>query len=132
MRSPVYSRLKNKDTAIKLSILIPTLYSRLRSISNLLEELNYQIQSAPVQVLWIGDNKSISIGEKRNQLLDNAKGEWVCFVDDDDMVSNNYVSTLLEAIDLNPHKAVICFYGTQDTDGNKDIPFRYNMNFGRN
>ncbi len=132
MRSPVYSRIKKNDTVIMLSILIPTLFSRIKNLTNLLEEINYQIQSKPVQVLWLGDNKSMSIGEKRNHLLDNAKGEWICFVDDDDYILNGYVDALLKAIDEHPDKTVICFHGNQTTDGKPDLPFQYNMNYGRN
>jgi glycosyltransferase involved in cell wall biosynthesis len=132
MRSPVYARIKKNDTVIKLSILIPTLFSRVPHLTNLLEELNYQVQSKPVQVLWMGDNRSMTIGEKRNHLMDNAKGEWVCFVDDDDYILDGYIDTILDAIENNPDKTVICFHGTQTTDGNQDLPFRYNMNYGRN
>jgi glycosyltransferase involved in cell wall biosynthesis len=132
MRHPVYSRIKKKDTVIKLSILIPTLFSRIKNIVPLIEELNYQIQAKPVQVLWVGDNRSMSIGEKRNHLLDIAKGEWISFVDDDDLISGHYVDTLLEAIDANPDKKVICFWGTQNTDGQTDLPFRYNISYHRN
>ena len=116
----------------KLSVLVPTLSSRSEHLQSLLSELNYQIQSKPVQVLWLGDNKSMTVGEKRNLLLDLAKGEFVSFVDDDDKIADNYIDTLLKAIDDNPDCTVICFHGEQTTDGKKDLPFRYNRNFGRN
>ncbi len=132
MRSPVYSRIKKNDTVIRLSILIPTLFSRIKHLTNLLEEINYQIQSKPVQVLWSGDNLSMSIGEKRNHLLDNAKGEWICFVDDDDSISENYIDVLLKAIDDHPDKTVITFLGHQTTDGRQDLDFRYDVKLGRN
>ena len=32
-------------------------------------ELNYQIQSKPVQLLWIGDNKSMTTGEKKKYAI---------------------------------------------------------------
>lgn len=132
MRSPVYSRIKNKPMVFKLSVLIPTLASRSNSLKALLDELTYQIQNKPVQIIWMGDNKSISIGEKRNNLLSMAKGEFISFVDDDDSIADNYISTLLKAIQENPNKTVICFRGEQTTDGHQDLPFQYNMNFGRN
>lgn len=116
----------------KLTILIPTLYSRIDKLKDLLTELNYQIQSKPVQILWIGDNKSITVGEKRNMLLNNSKGEFICFIDDDDSISENYIETILKAITDNPSKTVICFNGTQSTDGQKDLPFRHNITYGRN
>lgn len=132
-RKPVHFRLKGTPTmAYKLSVLILTLPSRSAKLKILLEELAFQIQTKPVQFLSLGDNKSMSVGEKRNSLLDMAKGEFVTFVDDDDTISDNYISTLLQAIDNNPDKTVICFRGEQTTDGHQDIPFQYNVNFGRN
>lgn len=116
----------------RLSILIPTLASRTGKLLSLLQELNYQIQLKPVQVLWLGDNKSMSVGEKRNRLMQMASGDFIAYVDDDDQISENYVEVLLEAAKAHPDKTVICFRGTQNTDGKEDIPFRYDVNFGRN
>ena len=118
--------------SFKLTILIPTLNSRTEHLKRLTDELNYQIQGKPVQVLWFGDNKSMTTGEKRNILLRMAKGDFISFVDDDDRVSENYISTLLQAIDSNPDKTVICFRGEQTTDGKQDLDFRYDVNIGRN
>ena len=65
-------------------------------------------------------------------LLNNAKGEWFCFVDDDDRVSATYINTILEAIKNNPDKKVITFKGEQTTDGKRDLDFKYSVNYGRN
>ncbi|MFY0655009.1 MAG: glycosyltransferase family 2 protein [Cyclobacteriaceae bacterium] len=119
-------------TNYKLTILIPTLYSRIDKLKKLIMELNYQIQSKPVQLLWIGDNKSMTTGEKRNLLLDNAKGEWICFIDDDDRISSNYINILLKSISDNPDKKVITFQGEQTTDGKRDLDFKYSVRYGRN
>ena len=88
-----------------LSILIPTLRSRADKLSKLLNRLEFQRQTKPVQLLWIGDNKSITVGEKRNMLLAASKGEWVCFVDDDDEVSDRYLELILDTIKNNPLKS---------------------------
>lgn len=37
----------------------------------------------------------ISLGVARNAGLDAARGEWVCFVDSDDLVDKEYIETLL-------------------------------------
>lgn len=132
MRHPVYARKKNLQMPYKLSILIPTLRSRLEKLNELIIELNHQIQNKPVEVLWLGDNKSMSVGAKRNALLSMAKGDFISYVDDDDMVSEDYISIILKAIEDNPNKTVICFRGEQTTDGKQDLPFQYNVKFGRN
>ena len=121
-----------KEVSYRLTILTPTLHSRFETLKKLHDELYYQIQSKPVQVLWLGDNKSMSVGEKRNILKSIAKGEWVCYIDDDDFISDNYIDTILKAIDENSDKKVICFRGEQTTDGVLDAPFQYDVNFGRN
>lgn len=132
-RHPVQFRIQNRQKVIyKLSILIPTLSSRSAKLKELTDELNFQIQSKPVQWLSLGDNKSMSVGEKRNTLLDMAKGEFVAFVDDDDTIHPTYIASLLEAIENKPQATVICFRGEQITDGHQDLPFQYNVNFGRN
>lgn len=130
-RQSVHYRIANKMN-YKLTILIPTLSSRSVKLQELIIELNYQIQNKPVQVLWLGDNKSMTTGEKRNSLLKIAKGDFITFVDDDDRIADNYIDVLLKAIEENPHKTVICFRGKQTTDGKQDLDFQYNVNFGRN
>jgi glycosyltransferase involved in cell wall biosynthesis len=40
----------------------------------------------------------MSIGEKRQRLVDVASGEYIAFVDDDDSVSPDYVEQILKAI----------------------------------
>jgi glycosyltransferase involved in cell wall biosynthesis len=113
-----------------LSILIPTLNSRSESFCSLYNDLQYQIQSKPVQILGLTDNKSFSVGEKRNLLINMSSGRYVCFIDDDDRVSEEYIDSILEAIDAD--KKVITFKGTQNTNGLKDAPFTYDPNIGRN
>ena len=89
MRSPIYSNLEPIRQRPLLSILICTIQSRAEYLKELLDELNHQIQFSNVQVLWLGDNKSMSVGTKRNALLSIAEGEWVCFIDDDGICLSN-------------------------------------------
>lgn len=93
-----------KFLKMKLSILVPSVNSR-RCIylTKCLDSLYGQLESLPdyisdrVEILFLVDNKSRTLGEKRNNLIDIAKGEYVCFVDDDDRVSEDYIKTLFEA-----------------------------------
>jgi len=55
-----------------------------------------------VEVLCLIDNKKRTVGDKRNALLAIAKGEYVVFVDDDDMVDWNYVDEIYGALRTNP------------------------------
>ena len=92
----------------ELSILVCSVVGRVNSgLPNIIIELNRQTLGQPVELIWLGDNKSMSVGEKRNLLLYISRGEYVCFVDDDDDVSPNYVATILKNIKSKPD--VYCF-----------------------
>jgi glycosyltransferase involved in cell wall biosynthesis len=89
----------------KLSILICTIPQREQSFNALFNELNRQaIQSiGGVQLLYNDAPKgTVTIGAKRNELLKLAQGEYIVFIDDDDMVSENYISEVLKAIEKQP------------------------------
>lgn len=59
--------------------------------------------------------RSMTTGEKRNQLIENCNGEYFCFIDDDDLVPTYYVSELLKAIEQTPD--VVTFIGHMTTNG---------------
>jgi len=84
---------------MKLSILICTVPSRAKTfLPKLLDKLLPQTIK-DVEVLYLGDNKQRSVGQKRNDLLNLAQGEYVVFVDDDDKVTDDYVSLILKGIE---------------------------------
>lgn len=85
----------------KLSILIVTLKSRENLFLNLKRILKNQL-TPEVEVLVSCDEKESSIGAKRNSLLHSATGEYICYIDDDDIVSPFYVSKILKAIEEKP------------------------------
>jgi len=90
--------------SVKLSILIPTLASRqeqcLTLVDSLLDQVEFNGLVGQVEIITQYDSGEKSIGTKRNELIQKAKGEYVCFVDDDDNVSKDYVKLLMEGINL--------------------------------
>lgn len=98
-----------------LSILTPAVPSRFEQLQKLCAELQKQIRDRPVEHLVLLDNKRRSVGLKRDALLRSARGEYVAFVDDDDMVSPYYVSAILAHIDSAPD--VITFDQLATVDG---------------
>lgn len=98
------------------SILIAAIPARYHSAQELLHSLleNQSVARMPdVELLYMMDNRRRSVGAKRNALLEIALGEYISFVDDDDMVAPNYVEKLHAAIvkgrRADPTIDVICF-----------------------
>lgn len=95
---------------MKWSILIPTTLDREDQYNRLYKKLLNQIyyindvhpDLGEVEVLSDGSKRfldgGMSIGEKRQKLLDRARGEYVSFMDDDDDVAPNYIEIIMRAI----------------------------------
>jgi len=108
-------------TSYRLSILVCGVPSRVKTtFPEIITELNRQTIGRPVELLALTDNKSMSVGDKRNLLLRCATGDYVAFVDDDDMVVVDYVPLLLEAIETG---ADVITIGVKETEtrGDKEI-----------
>ena len=108
-----------KDSQIKLSILIPTIPQRFVMFEDLQFGLKWQINTKyNGQVEIINDcSMNCTTGEKRNRLLEKAKGDFIVFIDDDDEVSDDYVESIIQAIDSNPHIDCIGMKGKITFDG---------------
>jgi glycosyltransferase involved in cell wall biosynthesis len=87
---------------IKLSILIPSTFDRSEMTEILVEHLEIQSEFKPVEIITDIDNKEISIGAKRQRMLEKAKGEYVVMIDSDDWIPTDYVDEILKAIESNP------------------------------
>lgn len=126
---------------IKLSILIPSVHTRrdtfLRSI---LDEVYNQYDSLPlhqqaqVEILTLMDNKRQMLGDKRNLLVEMAQGKYIQFIDDDDRISEDFLSVLLAATETEVD--VITFQVSVSINGatpkiayySKDYKHDYNTN----
>lgn len=80
----------------RLSVLIATIGRRNESLMRLLAQLMPQTEGKEVEVIAYWNNGEESIGHIRDDLLREAQGEYVCFIDDDDMVPDYYVASILE------------------------------------
>jgi glycosyltransferase involved in cell wall biosynthesis len=84
-----------------ISILIPTMNSRKNLFDDVLREVKRQIQQTPeikVEVLWESDNGELTLGAKRNVLVDRCSGKYHCFVDDDDVLAPYFLKTFVPMI----------------------------------
>jgi glycosyltransferase involved in cell wall biosynthesis len=84
-----------------LSILIPTTVDRRPMFNTLLEEFLHQ-HVPGVQILYEEDNKEISVGRKRQILLDRAEGDYVVSFDSDDWPYPSYTADILTALESKP------------------------------
>jgi glycosyltransferase involved in cell wall biosynthesis len=95
-----------------LSVLILTLPTRIESYSNLIKNLNQQVVDNNlmdrVQILSLCDTKELSVGNKRNILLNQSCGKYVCFIDDDDVISNDYLIKIISATNSNSDVITFC------------------------
>lgn len=116
-----------------LSIMIPYTPDRAKVLYELLSTLHSQIEKEnaqdEVEILIELDNYEMSIGAKRQKLLERTTGEYVVAIDSDDEVGEDYISSIMEAIKHNPD--VISFNGYMTTKGMnrenfkimKDLPY---------
>jgi hypothetical protein len=108
---------------MKLSIMIPTTLDRRPMYNRLLGELSRQVDQLPlpdrdlVEIISQEDSKEISVGLKRQQLLERAQGIRVVGVDSDDWVHPLYVHLIMKQINLHPDVQHIGFFEHCDENG---------------
>lgn len=109
-----------------LSILTPSIPSRMDRLQRLMDELQRQIGDLPVEHLVLIDNKRRTVGEKREALLHAAKGDYIAFVDDDDWVRGNYVHALIQMLGEPAPPDVVTFQQHAYFEGVRhDIRFKH-------
>lgn len=87
---------------VKWSICIATVPPRAKKLQRLLKVLLPQVDKygGQIEVVVLFNNfEWSSLGAIRQKLLDDAKGEYICFIDDDDLVPKDYCSTIFPLLD---------------------------------
>lgn len=105
---------------MKWQILIPSIEKRSEQVAKLKRELYnqilYQQLVGSVDIITLTDSGSITIGDKRNKLLEVANAEYISFFDDDDWPSKCYIERnfegILKGVDCNSLMGVITWDGT--------------------
>ena len=124
-----------------LSILIPTVPQRANLFLELHTEINNQLEMCNgfglVEVISdCAPVGSKTTGQKRNDLINSAQGEYVWFIDDDDMILPNAISLVLAALENKPDALAI--NGFMTTNGeekrnwyiSKDNPYTTDYSTG--
>ena len=86
---------------IKLSILICSLNSRQYFLDRILSLIEPQVVDG-VEIIIDQDATIKVLGTKRNDLMARAKGDYIVFIDDDDIVPAYYVKETMKALESNP------------------------------
>lgn len=116
-----------------LSVLIATVEGRKKEFELLEKEFYRQRNrlSCPgdVEILPKSDNKEMSIGVKRQKLLEDASGLWTVFFDDDDWPMPNYLELILKAIKT-PGVDCVGINGIMTTNGKNQQRWCHRLGYG--
>lgn len=89
-------------------ILIPTIVTRRHWLKRLMDHLQPQLVPG-VEVVTMEDDGERSIGAKRQQMVNEATARYVCFFDDDDLPSADYVARILPVLTMQDAPDVVGF-----------------------
>jgi glycosyltransferase involved in cell wall biosynthesis len=115
---------------MKLEILIPTMPGRAAMLQKLLAVLQPQLKRG---VRISTDDGPGSIGAKRQRMIEAATGDYIAFVDDDDMVAPDYIARILPCLKTKPDCVGITMHVTMDgRDWHPSPIFRHSLRFREN
>jgi len=117
---------------IKLSILVPTVPSRIELFYvKIMKELLRQIEpyKNKIELISLFDNKKRSIGKKRQEMINLAQGEYIVFIDDDDRISDDYISQIMITLSENPDTDCVVFDSICRVNGGINKLCKYGIEF---
>ena len=84
----------------KLSLMILTQPSRAAFLAKLLDRLKPQVAKYPDVVIDIRMfDGNLSLGANRERMRQASRGEYICFIDDDDLVPEDYLAKIYPLLD---------------------------------
>lgn len=118
-----------------LSILIPSVPERADKLKDLLEKLKPQIKAWPGQAeaLVLIDFRTMSLGEKRNRMMQIAAGRYVIHLDDDDRLVDGALDVIVPILQEEAFKEdpvdVIAYDQESHLDGADPFIVRTSIDF---
>ena len=113
-----------------LSILICSVPRRRALLERLFDDLHTQIVAPNIATLveiCVDMREDVTVGEKRQALLERAHSAYVAFIDDDDGVAHDYVRRVFQAIVSNRGVDCVSLVGTITTDGRNPQRFEHSI-----
>lgn len=114
--------------SLTISILIPTVPSRAEKLKRLRENIDAnrgdKIEGEDYEICVLCTAASLEggpqTGAKRNQLVARARGEYVWFIDDDDLLMNDALSRVIDLCRLEK-RDVVSICGKYTVDGLNEV-----------
>jgi hypothetical protein len=98
----MYTYIQRKKYAFDWSVLIPTIPGREEGLQALMASIREKVAricpDVRLEFCIAFDNREKSVGVKRQELLERAKGKYLSFIDDDDSITDAYVEDLWECM----------------------------------
>lgn len=115
-----------------ISILIPTMSARNRLFQQVLAEIKRQAAECSeirTEILWEQDNGELTLGQKRNVLVDRCSGKYHCFIDDDDVLAPDYLKTFVPMITSGIEYDCASFVGAHYNKGKFNKLFYHSLEY---
>jgi hypothetical protein len=115
-----------------VSVLICTIPTRHEEFVTLLNDIENYKKQVNIRIEVLFDCRlDISIGKKRQALLDRARGLYSCFIDDDDKITPNYFQVIQDAINTGEDYDCIQLNGRYYIDNKFDRPFYHSLKYDK-
>jgi len=103
----MYNYVDRKTYDYDWSVLIATITGREESLRKLCTSIREKVDrlrpNMRVEICLAHNNREMSIGSKRQLLLDRAKGKYLSFIDDDDEITDAYIEDLWNCMEGKHH-----------------------------
>ena len=98
----MYTYIRRKVYAFDVTFLIPTIQGRESSLMRLVTSIHEKMKRIASHLRYninlAFDNREMSIGMKRQTLMQASEGKYSAFIDDDDEITDEYIQDLVETI----------------------------------
>jgi len=122
---------QHKTYDYDLSVLICSIVKRETFLKNLLHQLeDAKARSGlRIEILCDIDDGKLTIGEKRNKLVQQAQGKYSCFIDDDDGIDLDYFKEIEDVLNHCEGADCVSMRGMYYVDGEAKKPFFHSIRY---